>query len=111
MQRNRRDLRTGAALRLLASPRRRVVLRRLVDEEDGVASITELADAIVDAESPPTRQEPERVDRVVVDLHHAQLPKLADEHVVEYDARTGSVSYRPTESVEKLLRFLDEELE
>lgn len=111
MQGNRRNLRTGTALRLLASPRRRAVLRHLVDEEDGVASITELADVIVDAESHPARRKRDRFDRVVVDLHHAHLPRLADERVVEYDAGTGSVRYRPTESVEKLLRFLDEELE
>lgn len=37
---------------------------------------------------------------VRTELHHVHLPKLEEYGVVEYDARTGQVRYRPDEEVE-----------
>jgi hypothetical protein len=89
------------ALTAVADRRRRAVVRRLRARATGGATLEGLAESLAGT----LGDDP---DRVAVELHHRHLPKLDDLGVVEYDARSHRVRYRGDESVEALLRFLDD---
>jgi hypothetical protein len=96
---------TDELLDLIAHERRRAVVRRLIEADDGRASVAELV--------PETGGEPgptERDIRVRIELHHHHLPKLERAGVVEYDPRNGDVRYRPDPRLERLVRFVSAEL-
>ncbi|WP_137283577.1 DUF7344 domain-containing protein [Halorussus salinisoli] len=81
---------------LLGSAYRRCVVYTL--QEDGPASLGELADAVVSAEIATDRK------RAMASLVHTHLPKLADSDVVEYDDPEVAVSL--DDGVEALEPFL-----
>ena len=83
--RSRESYATDAVFECLAEPARRAVIEVLCDRT--TATLDELADAV--AEQGDTRGGP--ADRLVPDLHHRHLPKLADAGLVEYDAEGGVV--------------------
>lgn len=99
----RRSISVDRALRLLADPCRRAILAHL-RESDGSTTVTQLADSIADEEGN------NRDDSLALALRHVHLPKLAKAGVVEYDSEGDTVHYESNESIEKLHRFVSEEL-
>lgn len=80
---------------VLTSERRRYVLYHL-REQPGAVELDDLAVAVVariENESPDAVTD-EEIDRMVVRLRNAELPKLADVGIVEYDDRSGMVRFR-----------------
>ena len=66
----------------LANPRGRHVLRCLCDRR--ALTIEELATSIAERE-PPSEPDADGRRRVLIDLYHCQLPRLADAGLVHYD--------------------------
>lgn len=97
---------TQRALELLSDCRRRVIIRRL-READRTLTLSDLA-AVADAEGVEAEEGRASIES---DLHHVHVPKLIEAGVVDYDSRSGSVPYHGDETVEKLLAFIDGELE
>lgn len=95
-------LSTDDRLDLLASSRRRAVLRYLRDCQRGPVEVGTLADHLA-ATGYGDRKS------VEISLQHVHLPKLTSKGVVEYDAGRGHVRYRPREELEELLAFVGEE--
>ena len=83
---------------MLSDARRRYTLHHLLGSEDGVADIGTLAERIAAWERATDRRDASVAD-VVIDLHHAHLPLLADVGLVEYDERSGAVRYRDRKPV------------
>ncbi|MDG5760820.1 hypothetical protein QA600_15900 [Natronococcus sp. A-GB1] len=81
------------SLSLLSSRRRRDVLYCLSETE--VASIESLATSIAAREVsvPAERVSPDDRERLLIDLYHTHLPKLADRGLIEYDQRSGTVRW------------------
>lgn len=86
--------------RCVADRHRRQLLTYLRETENGTATVDELVDYVVRQEvnSPA----PDRAS-VAVDIYHLHLPLLADEGVVEFDARTERVQYTSRPDVERRL--------
>lgn len=104
---------TDEVHRLLASERRRLLLTYLAKEADGVVPFDDLVDAIAERERPGPGPATHR-DRVVADLYHVHLPKLADAEVIEYDPVEETVEYRASGRFKALLdvsSYLEEEEE
>jgi len=77
----------------LSEPRRRCVLYYLRDH--GQAQVDDLAVHIASWERdvPASAVSEEDADQIALELVHSHLPKLEDEGLIEYDPRTGTVSY------------------
>lgn len=95
-------------LEVLADPRCRHVLHCVTRTPDGVATVDELA---TDFEDPgglrPSRPDRAAEERTVVSLHHTVLPKLDEAGVLDYDARTQTVRYRETPTLEAWLAAVE----
>lgn len=94
--------RLDALFTALADEHRRQVLRYFRAREDEIASVDDIVAFAHDSES--------RLDRRRLELlfHHATLPKLADLGFVEYDPRSGTVRYRGTPVLERVLDAVEE---
>lgn len=79
-------------LHLLANERRRLIITFLADRPGEPVPVDRLEDLIVEREWPDRGPVTHR-ERVSIDLHHVQLPKLADADAVEYDPVDGTVQY------------------
>lgn len=79
---------------VLADRQRRVLLRRLVDEE--IAGVDDLADAISERVDEPRSQ-------VRLGLVHTHLPKLDETAIVDYDRRSETVRYYEHDFLEYVL--------
>ncbi len=90
--------------RLLANRRRRTILGILLEEDEGRIAFSDLATEIMAREDYSIDPD-DTVDRdkVIIDLHHRQLPRLVDAGVVEYDHRSGLVRYREDDERAALL--------
>ncbi|PSP93918.1 hypothetical protein BRC91_07555 [Halobacteriales archaeon QS_4_62_28] len=77
----------------LANHRRRATLAFLWQTQSGMATVEELASAIVEHEDEQSSI-PLHIDRqkVMMSLHHVHLPKLADANLITYDPNRGRVS-------------------
>lgn len=89
---------------LLSNRRRRYALYYLHEQPDGVASVDEIADGVVElqfAESSPATDGRADADtdfdrqrrQIRTELQHTHLPKLADAGVLEHDQRSETVRY------------------
>lgn len=87
------DLKTGfdETLSLLSHHRRRDVLYYLREHE--LASVETLATEIAATELDCAPEDVTASDRepIVIDLRHHHLPKLADNRLLEFDRRSGTV--------------------
>ncbi|WP_247001066.1 DUF7344 domain-containing protein [Halosolutus gelatinilyticus] len=101
---------TETALRVVADPCRRSILSQLIDSEETVVTIDTLVDRI-SPENPPPKTTGTHADPLLIDVHHIHLPKLEDANLIEYDPRTKMIRYTPNERVERVLRFVTEDLE
>lgn len=86
----------------LASARRRWILAYLTTRSEETLSVDELVDVVTNRE-PPSDGPGTHRERVEIDLHHVQLPKLATAGILEYDPVEETVEYSGTESLEALL--------
>ncbi len=77
-------LSTELAFRLLANQRRRHVVETLLEASEPL-TLTELVEAVVEAEASTTDAESSLRDSVYASLHQTHLPWLVAEDIVEYD--------------------------
>jgi DNA-binding transcriptional ArsR family regulator len=87
---------TDELLRILADDRRRAILEYLRDSSTGAATVEMLADKIDEEDHGG-----DEANAAV--LVHADLPKLDDGGLVDFDRRSMTVRYRSHETVEQLL--------
>lgn len=71
--------------RILASERRRLTIESLLEGAIESTDLETLATAVATRENGGYTPTEAAVTSVTVDLHHAQLPKLADWGALEYD--------------------------
>lgn len=101
---------TDALFDLLCVPRRRHVLRILLDE--GVMPMDNLAARVVAHESTAAADEysDHTRDRMRIDLHHSHLPKLDRAGLIDYDETNHTARLVATEThVESYLNSIDEQ--
>ncbi|MWG35814.1 DUF7344 domain-containing protein [Halomarina oriensis] len=91
------DVALDTAFDLLAARPRRAMLYRLADE--GTVSSEALTTAVAEVQGDGDRR------RARTTLTHAHLPRLVDSGVVSVDAGTEAVRYRPSPTLESLLRW------
>lgn len=96
------SLSTDQLHRLLANSRRRLVLSYLQSHSGDWVSFEDLVAATARGERPDPGPAT-HWQRVETDLHHVQLPKLADAGVIEYDPVAGTVQYDPSDELEAAL--------
>lgn len=96
------SLSTDTALRVLADRRRRQLLRYLA-ESDSTATLDHLVTALDEPTGGATAPDATR-EQLGAELQHVHLPMLQDAGLVEYDARTDTIRYHPTDLVEDLLQ-------
>jgi hypothetical protein len=87
---------------MLANERRRHLLEYLTHRPGEVVPVDVLEDAVMERERPapgPLRHR----HRVQIDLHHVQLPKLADAGVIEHDPVESTVRYIGPDELADLL--------
>ena len=82
----------------LSTGLRRQVVQYLVNAEDDVASVEELADYLDDQADTPTDRE-----RIHLRLHHMALPTLAAKGFIAFDERNDMVRYREHPVLEREL--------
>ena len=82
--------------RALADEQRRLVVRYLLDETDGVASEQEVADYV-------SAHGTEEGAEALVGLRHSTLPMLDEAGLIRYDADRGRVRDRSDDIVENVL--------
>lgn len=89
-------------LELLADRERRRVLEHLVEKSTDSASIAELREQLGDG---PTGEPGcgSGLDRFELSLHHIHLPMMDAAGIVEYDARSKDLRYRPDDRLETWL--------
>jgi len=80
----------------LADEQRRLVVRYLMNDEEGVTSYRELADYIASHSAV-------RPERARLRLEHTTLPLLAEAKLLQYDAERERIQYRSDEFAETVL--------
>lgn len=76
----------------LAADRRREILDTIAAESGPITRETLARNvATRDADGDPSES---RIENVLVQLHHCQLPKLADAGLIEYDRGDGTITYQ-----------------
>ncbi|WP_438267497.1 DUF7344 domain-containing protein [Haladaptatus halobius] len=94
-------------LKLLADTQCRQILRYLIANADQPipleALVEHLSTHTLDTATSDTTQATER-DRILIRLHHLQLPKLADYGVIEYNTTLQLISYLEDPRVDALLQ-------
>ncbi|MFB6179448.1 MAG: winged helix-turn-helix domain-containing protein [Halorientalis sp.] len=78
---------------LLANVDRRRICLYLMNRDDGVVTVEEIADALATEEC--------EYERFAIDLHHRHLPKLSAAGLIEYDPRSNTARYWGQPTVEK----------
>lgn len=91
-------------VRLLASRRRRELLRYLREHPDEAVDLTALVSGV--RERCREAGGADAQTEIQVRLHHSDLPKLEDAGVVEYDQAGSRVIYEGHDGVETLLETL-----
>lgn len=80
---------------VLTDQRRRYVLYYVNETEDAVVTMDELADQLCtwerDWDNRTAQPEGKHRENIRIDLHHVQLPQLADQGLIEYDTRSLTV--------------------
>lgn len=95
-------------LKVLASRERREILDHFIATDADVTSVEILCCKVARVNAGEGTAEAASTETAKAELHHVHLPKLAEHELVEYDARSGTVRYRPDERVEALVQFLAE---
>lgn len=90
--------RLNRLLRAVADQRRRNVLYVLEDLDSDVISLDDLADEVL-----ANDLEFDDIDRVRLLLHHRDIPKLSEAHLLEYDSRNKTIRCRFETEVEDFI--------
>ncbi|WP_313692338.1 DUF7344 domain-containing protein [Halorarum halobium] len=98
-----------ALLLLVADRRRRQTLHHLRHEANGETTVDGLVDRLHNGELGADGQTTDR-DQIAVRLRHADLPKLADHGIVEFDPENSTIRYRSDDQFETILDSLPDEL-
>jgi len=107
MDSNTESLMTDELLRLVADRRRRMVLTYLRRRGTSDIRVDDPAAAVADDRTDAIGH---RYERVLIELRHDHLPRLADAVVVEYGQQRDTVRYPPHEGLEDLLWGVSERL-
>jgi len=91
-----------AAFQAVLTERRRRIVRFLHGRESETASLDALAAHLAGGDDSPADDGGDR-GRVLIELHHADVPKLAAADVVDYDPASRTVRYLGDPEVERLL--------
>ena len=100
----------NAILESLAHDHRRIILSHLIESDSGVATVDELISDIIEEETSASDEIPAAGD-IEAQLHHVHLQKLTDSSVIEYDARSQELRYHEAPRLEKLLEFIETEIQ
>jgi DNA-binding transcriptional ArsR family regulator len=92
-------LSTSTRCEILASKRRRELLRFLQQWPDEQVPVQQLVKHLLSADV--------QAKNVMLSLEHVHLPKLEQEGIVEYDSDDRWVRYRRHPELERLLAFLE----
>lgn len=93
----------------LTSRRRRFLLYYLQENETGDVEELAIQIAAWEAEIPLDEVSTDHRERVMSQLVHAHLPKLADAQFIEYDRRSETVRYtEPMTLLDRVLRLLSQ---
>ena len=101
------EIRLNELYHLLASSRRRTLLKYLITRPNQPVPMEDLVAIVVESECPEREPATHRV-RVSTDLHHVHLPKLADAGILSYDTAAEAVKYHRSEEIETLLAASNE---
>jgi hypothetical protein len=94
----------GSLFKVLADPHRRYTMYHLATMDGETVEFPHLVEALSEhVDTPP--------ERLKIDLRYAQLLKLADYKLIEYDERSETIRYRGGERVETVLEFAQSEEE
>ncbi|WP_231188589.1 DUF7344 domain-containing protein [Haladaptatus sp. DYF46] len=94
-------------LKLVADTQRRQILRYLIANAEQPVPLEALVEHLSTDTSGDTTSDTTQAtdqDRIVIQLHHLQLPKLADYGVIEYNSSLQLISYTEHPRVEALLQ-------
>jgi len=93
---------SDAIYHLCADSRRRAVIRTLVRSEGSAMEFSSLVSAVAEVEGADR-------ESISIDLHHNQLPRLADAGIIEHDPRTDTVRYGGDADIEAVMERLSPE--
>lgn len=87
----------------MADQYRRLSIHYLRDGSEQTATFEEIAEYI-DMRGSPDHDDSD----IQIRLYHAHFPLLADANLIEYDARSETVVYRPCPLAEEILDTIEE---
>lgn len=96
------------ACHLLSDGDRRAVLTYLTELSGETTTFQAIRDHLIECKIDGTGERPEP-EQIGIKLQHVHLPKLADYGVIEYDARSETVRYRPADPLESFLAWIQAE--
>lgn len=99
------------ALSMAANDQRRAILRYLLEADDDLVSIDDLVHEVAGNGADSRQSAHSTPQQVQVSVQHTHLPKLAEAGIVEYDTRSDTVRYYSDAGIERLVRFLSEQME
>lgn len=94
-------------LSAVANEHRRVALRILNRSDTEVMSLDALTDLVLEEIRTVTPSDPDRRQRIEIELHHAHLPKLESCGLITYDAETKQIRNVTGELSTRLLAVLE----
>jgi hypothetical protein len=100
---------TDTPFKAMANQRARFALSHLDDVSVDVVNLGDLAEGVAerDVEAGAAAGVEDHRRRVVVDLHHNHLPRLADAGVVDYDPRSKTIRTWGDDRVETCLELFE----
>lgn len=104
------DSSLDACLRLVADRNQRRVIQHLRNEPGGVTRFDELVDQLHGDGGARAADRLGEREQLAIQLQHTCLPKLSQRGVVEYDQRSGTIRYHPSDQIEAVLDSLPEEV-
>lgn len=94
---------------LLRDWRTRTTVAHLVENDAETVSFEELRDRLAAADPAAAVDPLATRRRATIALHHVVLPRLDDEGIADYDARSGTVRYWSNPEVEDVLARVDDD--
>jgi hypothetical protein len=92
--------------RLLSDPVKRRVVYHLVNETNGHATVDELVDRLLEADTDHDPDSAMTQRQLATELHHVHLPALAAHDVVAFDPDADAVTTRDTDAIASVLESL-----
>lgn len=92
--------------RLLSDSQKRRIVAQLLDEPDGHATVDEIVNRLLEAGSGDDPDRETTRSQLAIELHHADLPKLAAHDVVSFDPDAGTVTCQNADAIAPVLESL-----